>query len=74
MSDGKVCDTDMFERECSRCGKKFIIAPYHVYKLGRRVYCSYGCYRPAKEEAEAKVVKNASIRRKKTLKQRTSKK
>ena len=50
----KVCDTDMFERVCARCGKKFIIAPYHIYKLGRRVYCSYGCYRPAKEEAEAK--------------------
>lgn len=72
MSDGKVCETDMFERVCSRCGKLFIIAPYHVYKLGSRVFCSYGCYTKACAEKEALTRERSEAKKRKKQERRTS--
>lgn len=28
---------------CKQCGKKFIPAPYHSYKVNGRTLCSWGC-------------------------------
>lgn len=32
-------------RKCHQCGKKFIPAPYHVYRDNSYIYCSYNCKR-----------------------------
>lgn len=48
------------ERVCAGCGKNFIVAAYHSYKLGSRLYCSYTCYMKAtraKEEAHRAKIK-----------------
>lgn len=42
------------EGKCPWCGKVFVIAPYHAYKLGVKLYCSYTCFVRAREaKAEA---------------------
>lgn len=46
------------ERVCPVCGKTFILAPQHAYKLAFRgyttYYCRYNCYRKEQKEREAK--------------------
>lgn len=32
------------EKVCRKCKKRFIAAPGHVYKEGRKYYCSWTCY------------------------------
>lgn len=39
---------------CPVCGKKFIPAAYHVYRVNKRLVCTWGCQRKAEKEAEAK--------------------
>ena len=34
----------MIERVCDKCGKVFCPAPYHVYKEGNKIYCTWTCY------------------------------
>ena len=41
---------DTIEKHCSRCGKLFIVAPQHIYKQGRKVYCSWTCYNHRNDE------------------------
>ena len=55
----------LHEVECPVCGKHFIPAPYHVYKIYRgRRFCSYTCFLKAKEiEKEKKVYKKDTKRR-----------
>lgn len=36
---------------CSKCGKKFIPAPQHIYVDGRKIYCSWHCYNHRKDVA-----------------------
>ena len=42
------------ECNCSRCGKYFIVAPYHMYKSKNKYFCSYTCYNAFLDEKEAK--------------------
>ena len=42
------------EAHCSRCGKYFIVAPYHLYKRKGKYFCSYTCYDKYLDEMEAK--------------------
>ena len=32
------------EKKCKKCGRTFIAAPQHVYKVGSKYYCSWTCY------------------------------
>ena len=36
--------TNIIETDCVKCGKKFVPAPYHVYKTWKGYYCSWSCY------------------------------
>lgn len=61
---------DIHERKCAGCGRRFVVAPYHSYKLGAKLYCSYTCYMKAtraKEEAH-----RAKIKARKEEKERRS--
>ncbi len=49
----KDSECDIHERKCARCGRIFIVAPFHAYKDGVRLYCTYSCYMRAKEDKEA---------------------
>ena len=44
--------------KCPICGKSFVPAPYHVYKMfikgSYRYLCSWSCYRKAEREKENK--------------------
>ena len=40
--------------KCPVCGKKFIPAAQHVYKVDNRFVCSWGCQRKAEKEKEEK--------------------
>jgi uncharacterized OB-fold protein len=46
--------TQIVEMKCPKCGKIFVPAPYHAYKDGGKLYCSWTCYnhRNDKEEKE----------------------
>jgi predicted RNA-binding Zn-ribbon protein involved in translation (DUF1610 family) len=33
------------EKKCPICGKSFIAAPMHTYKVNNRYVCSWGCVR-----------------------------
>lgn len=46
-------DGNVFSHNCSRCGKSFVRAPYHVYVLPGKIYCSYTCWMRARDEKEA---------------------
>lgn len=52
---------------CPVCGKKFIPAPMHIYKVQNCFVCSWGCQRKFEKEQEArkkKVRKNGDKQRK----------
>jgi hypothetical protein len=34
----------MVDVKCPKCGKNFIPAPYHVYTVGDKIFCSWTCY------------------------------
>lgn len=34
----------MLETKCKRCGKNFWIAPYHIYRDEKGMYCTWTCY------------------------------
>lgn len=48
----KVADarTEIVEAKCAKCGKTFCPAPYHVYKDGRKLYCSWTCFNHRKDK------------------------
>ena len=33
------------EQKCPICGKMFIVAPFHIYKVNNRTVCSWKCVR-----------------------------
>ena len=53
-----VSQLESRERVCPECGKTFIMAPYHTYKITTRgyteYYCRYNCYRKVQKEQEVK--------------------
>ena len=36
------------EVKCANCKKNFIPAPYHVYHIGGKMFCSWTCYNQRK--------------------------
>ena len=38
--------------KCEKCGKEFVPAPLHIYKSGRKLYCSWTCYNHRKDTTE----------------------
>lgn len=34
----------MLETKCKRCGKNFFVAPYHIYRDEKGMYCTWTCY------------------------------
>lgn len=32
------------EKKCPKCGKRFIVAPMHIYRDKGKYYCSWTCY------------------------------
>ena len=34
----------MLETKCKRCGKNFWVAPYHIYRDEKGMYCTWTCY------------------------------
>lgn len=48
----------MKEIKCPRCGKSFIPAPYHIYKSGKRLYCSWTCFNRRNEPISKEVTTN----------------
>ena len=41
------------EATCRRCGKKFIVEPFHIYKRGKLLFCRYNCYNAYLNEVDA---------------------
>lgn len=37
-------DPVLNETKCRRCGRTFIAAPQHIYKVGKALYCSWTCF------------------------------
>ncbi len=46
-------------RVCPICGKKFVPAPFHLYKVGKRKVCSYTCTLPGAKEKKNKQEKGS---------------
>lgn len=42
-----------WEKICPICGKHFFPTPEHVYKNGKKVFCSYTCFLKGKTQAGA---------------------
>lgn len=51
MQDNENYKT-LIERRCSRCGRIFVPAPYHIYKKAEKVFCSWSCYNSFYNERE----------------------
>lgn len=45
-------------KKCPICGKTYVPAPYHVYKVGRTPVCSYSCTLPGAKEKHKEAAKN----------------
>ena len=49
----KTLDSTLREISCPVCGRGFIPAPYHLYKMrGGRLVCSYSCMLRSERERE----------------------
>lgn len=42
------------EKKCAKCGKNFIVAPYHVFHKNKKYYCSWTCYNHRNDKTEEK--------------------
>lgn len=38
------------EKKCAKCGKKFVPAVNHIYRKGKKWYCSWTCYNHRHDE------------------------
>ena len=60
--------------KCDYCGKNFIPAPYHIYKVedgkGRFIFCCYTCKLHYMEQIEAQKRKRKEQRQKRTEEKR----
>lgn len=44
-------ETGYFDpKKCPKCGKRFISAPYHVFKEDGKYYCSWTCFNHRKDK------------------------
>lgn len=41
MSKSKNIHGSLVECKCVGCGKKFVPAPYHIYRIYKGLYCTY---------------------------------
>ena len=39
----------MFEKKCAECGKTFVSAPEHIFKIGNSWFCKWTCYNHYKQ-------------------------
>lgn len=46
------CCPNLILHTCPECGKKFIPAPKHVFKIGKSYACSYHCHRAYQKRIE----------------------
>lgn len=44
----------MREYNCPICGRHFVRAPKHLYKDGKRCFCSWTCYLHKDDEANSR--------------------
>lgn len=44
MKEIKENVSNLIEKNCARCGKRFIAAPFHMYLINDKWYCSWTCY------------------------------
>jgi hypothetical protein len=51
---GKNYEPSLNEKKCKKCGRTFIAAAYHVYKIGSKWYCSWTCYNHRNDKKENK--------------------
>lgn len=60
MSKSKNIHGSLVECKCVGCGKKFVPAPYHIYRSYKRLYCTYNCMVRAEKryDEERKARKN----------------
>lgn len=49
-----VYDIGIREVKCYRCGKVYIEKPFHIFKSGKKHFCSYSCHNAHLTEIEAK--------------------
>lgn len=42
----------MLETKCKRCGKNFWVAPYHIYRDDKGMYCTWTCYNHRNDDAK----------------------
>lgn len=54
----------LIENQCNECGRNFIPAPYHVYKKGNKIFCSYSCYDSFLREKERRAEQSKQSRKK----------
>jgi hypothetical protein len=54
MSKSRVTMQGIPEKDCARCGKRFVVQPFLVYKRPPKYFCSYTCYDTYLNEIEAK--------------------
>ena len=47
---------------CPVCGKKFVPASMHIYKVQTNLVCSWGCQRKVEKEQEARKKKGGKKR------------
>lgn len=51
---------NMVMQRCPICGKKFLVAPLHIYKSSKthKKYCGWNCYRKAQREHPEDFIQN----------------
>lgn len=37
---------------CKKCGREFVVAPYHRFKDNKKYYCKWSCYNHRHDEEE----------------------
>ena len=52
--DGRFLSKYIITKKCPICGKTFVRAPYHAYKVGTTLVRSYSCTLPGAKEKKRK--------------------
>lgn len=52
MSKSKNIHGSLVECKCIGCEKKFVPAPYHIYRSYKGLYCTYNCMVRAEKRSD----------------------
>lgn len=52
----------MMEYNCPICGRRFIRAPKHLYKEGKKCYCSWTCFMHRNDQMKRRAVEQYTKR------------